>query len=307
MRVCELYDHVAQLGFEDTMLEYDRHFVLTANRALYEVAVLRPQTGSVLVHHEPLENMINNSSFAPLKKIDDIIFMEDGAKAFYFEAYGIGSCHVEKYNESTGTWTDCYAPIAINSPNTYTAYRNFFKYDNEFVEGQVRLRFTGDYVFYVRNVAIYQYLLGANAADIPAYEPYTAYDISAMAPDFLTLYKPPIVDDGTHDYLSGNEYDVENGRVVQLPYGKPGVYKIRYNRKPTAIADDGDPAHNTAVIDLDEDLCQLLPCLIAAFVWADDEDAKAQYYLAQYNAQAALIMAKTRNTEPVQYKNTYGW
>ena len=98
MKVCELYDHVAQLGFEDNLLEYDRHFVLTANRALYEVAALRPQTGSVLVHHEPLENMINNSSFAPLKKTDDIIFTEDGAKAFYFEALGHGTCHVERFN-----------------------------------------------------------------------------------------------------------------------------------------------------------------------------------------------------------------
>ena len=307
MKVCELYDHVAQLGFEDTMLEYDKHFVLTANRSLYEVASLRPQTGSILIHHEPMENMITNFSFAPQKKTDDIVFMEDGAKAFYFEACGLGTCHVEKYNESTGTFTDCFAPIAINSKGHYTAYRGFIKYDNNFVEGEVRLRFTGNYVYYIRNVALYEYILSDEVNDIPAFEPYTKYDVSAMCSDFLTFCRPPIEDDEEHKFLSGVDYDLENDRVILLPYDKPGVYKVRYNRKPLPIANDGDPANNESVIDLDEDLCQLLPLRIAAFVWADDEDAKAQYYLAQYNAQAALIMAQTRNAAPVQYRNTYGW
>ena len=344
------------------MLEYDRHFVLTANRALFEVSALRPQTGHVLVHHEPLENMIGNSTFEPMKKIDDVVFTEDGAKAFYFEAIGTGVCHVEHFNvgqiatfmaikgktnsdmaellgmdlslfnkKMSGAegkkfssievdtmcdilkisyndlFTDCFAPITINSPGRYTAYRNFIKYDDNFIDGEVRLRFTGDYVYFIRNVAMYEHIMSGNVADIPAFEPFTEYDISAMADNFLALGKPPIVDDATHAYLNGSEYDMENGRIILLPYDRPGVYKVRYTKKPTPIADDGAPAENQANIDLDEDLCQLLPYLIAAFVWADDEDAKAQYYLQQYKAQEALILATQRNPEPVPYRNTYGW
>ena len=309
MKVCELYDHVAQLGFEDTMLEYDRHFILSANRALFEVASLRPQTSHVLIHHEPMENMIKNYSFAPVKKMSDIVYTADGAKAFYFEACGYGYCHVERCREvdNVWVWEDCYAPIAISSPGTYMPFRNFITVDSNFVNGEVRLRFTGDYTFYVRNAALYEEILGPNVSDIPAFEPFTSYDVPMMADDFLRLYKPPIVDDGTHAYLRGSEYDIENGKAILLPYDKPGVYKVRYIRKPAPIVDTESPATLQDVIDLDEDLCQLMPLLIAAYVWADDEDAKAQYYLSQYQQQAALIRATEAKSEPVQYRSTYGW
>ena len=310
MKVCELYDHVAQLGFEDDLLEYDKHFVLTANRSLFEVAALRPQVGSVLIHHEPLENLIKDT-FAPQKKIDEVIFSADGAKAFYFEVCGTGEVYVEWFNTTSGEWTNCYpggqSKISFATGGSFAAFRGHFKYDGAFCTGEVRLRFAGDYVYSYRNVALYRNLMGALETDIPACEAYTAYDMSILANKFLSLCRPPIVDDGTHKYLTGGEYDIENDRIILLPYDQPGVYKIRYNRQPAKIEDDGDPAHNEADIDLDEDLCELLPLLIAAYVWADDEDAKAQYYLNNYNQQAAIIMAKARNTTPVRFRDTNGW
>ena len=329
MKVRELYDHVAQLGFEDNMQEYDKHFVLTANRALFQVSALRPETRSIIIHHEPLDNMISNATglFTPQKKVQDVIFMADGAKSYYFEAIGNGTCAIEWFvpdteseddvpsdnhppryigPDDTGTWYPCASPISI-STKTYQAFRGFFKHDGAFINGRVRLRFTGDYVFFFKNVALYQYILGDAIADIPAFLPTTSYDVSDMTTDFLRFCDSPIVDDASHECLNTSEYDIENETCICLPYDKPGSYKVEYYRKPNLIVDDGDSAHCDDKIDLAEDLCEILPLLIASFVWADDEPAKSEYYYTIYNAQAAIVVANARRVKPAQYRSTYGW
>jgi len=309
MRVCELYDHVAQLGFEEDMQEYDKHFLLTANRALFQVAQLRPETSCIEILHDPMPNMWKDCTFEPQKCIGETIFYADNVKAYYFEARGNITVNVERYDNDSGVYVPCRTPITISNKD-YTQYRGFFAYDNDtvFPSGEVRLRFVSDYLYYVRNIALYEHLLSGNTEDIPAYEAFTRYDISELADDFLQLCKPPIVDDGRHLYLMNSEYDVENNRIVLLPHDRPGTYSIHYYKKPNPIVlGTVSLSESQDVVDLDEDLCSILPMLIASYVWADDEPDKAEYYLTLYNTQAALIMSKARDNSPVPYRDTHGW
>ena len=139
-----------------------------------------------------------------------------------------------------------------------------------------------------------------------AYEPYTRYDISALKADFLALASPPIVDDDTH-LLLNQGYEVENGRVILLPYNANGVYRIQYHKTPASLVNEGSASTDETVIDLDPDLCALLPTLVAAYVWVEDEPSKAEYYMSLYRELAADVERRHKSKKPVTILGTNGW
>ena len=304
MTVSQLYNSVAQLGFEDSLEEDDR-FIFAANRALLQVNAIRPVTSAYVINHKPMVNKVSDAIFDPLEKTDELFFYAENVKSYYFEVDGNGTLYIEKYEASADTWVKI-GMVELTGTQGFTAYRGFIKQDGAFVNAPIRLHFDGEYLYSVRCVAMYEYLYSANEADIPAYEPFTRYDISALAPDFLTLASPPIVEaDGITHLNQG--YNVENGRIILLPYDMKGLFKVIYNRKPKSIENTGEVSEDSTVIDLDEDLCALLPILVASYVWMDDEPEKAQYYLMLYRERAIDIERRIYNATPVPIKSSNGW
>ena len=169
----------------------------------------------------------------------------------------------------------------------------------------MRLRFSGNYLFYVRCVALYRHLYSAEESDIPAFGAYIRYDMGALS-DFLSLLTPPITDDEEYKKLH-DDYDVEDGRVILLPYSVKGCFKIQYKRLPREVVNNGAAADDETVIDLDEELSTLLPLLVASYIWLDDDADRAEYYMTLYRARAAEVAALERNHAPVNMKDVYGW
>jgi hypothetical protein len=152
---------------------------------------------------------------------------------------------------------------------------------------------------------MYGSLFSDRVADIPAYAPFISYDLGAMVDDFLGLDNPPMDTDDLYRF-DGN-YRVEGGRVLLLPYDECGEVRVRYKRRPKPL--DGttvSASQDTTVIDLDEELCSILPLLIASYIYAEDEPNLAVHYLEQYNTRAAELEYRTRNYDPVPFKNIYG-
>ena len=303
MTVAELYESVAQLGFEDS-LEYEKGFLRALNRALLQVNSLRPATNVYVINHRPLKNELKGGSFSPIEKTQDLCFEATDVKSYYFETCGEGYAIIEM--KAGNDWQQI-GEVNFSRTTGFIAHRGFIKNVDEFVSGAVRLRFEGEYLYTVKNVAMYKHLLSGNVQDIPAYEPHTRYDISALAGDFLSLACPPVIYEGAESRYLDSSYDVENGRVILLPYDRPGIYKIVYNHKPRAITEDEVLGERDTVIDLDEELCALLPTLIASYVWADDEPQKAEYYLTLYRERAADIESRVKNVAPVQMRSINGW
>ena len=304
MRVSELYKQVAQLGFEDS-LEDDSRFYYAANRALLQVSALRPAVSAYVINHKPMVNLVKPDTFSPIERYDDLSFEATDAKAFYFEADGNGILLVEMYDSESGSWVTI-GSLEFSSARRFIPYKGFIKKDGVFAKGLVRLRFIGEYLYSVKNVALYRHIYSASEEDIPAYEPYTRYDISALVPDFLSLNSPPISEDENYERLNQN-YDVEGGKVILLPYSSEGCFKVLYRRKPAEIEYIGSASEDETVIDLDEELCSLLPILIASYIWVEDEPAMAEYYLTLYRERAMDIERRTKDATPVTIRNTNGW
>ena len=301
MTYSELYNNVAGLAFE-TSLEDNAVFYRTVKRALLQVAAVRPAVRTYTINHAPLENVATRESFMPILRRDELIIEGQGAKAFYFEADGKGIAYAEVYDGED--WQMCH-DLELNGNRTFKAYRGFFKLDDKFVNAPARLRFVGDFVYSIRNVGLYKDVYSDDDEDIPAYEPFTRYDISALTDDFLALTSPPVLEDEHHAPLNGG-YDVEDGRVILLPYGKGGCYKVLYKHKPTLAEYEYDVDKDNRVIDVDEDLAALLPNLVAAYLLAEDEPGLAEYYLTLYQQQAAVIASTVRDYTPIKIRHN-GW
>ena len=122
----------------------------------------------------------------------------------------------------------------------------------------------------------------------------------------MSFVCPPIVDATRGEGFVLNEnYFVEEVGKLLIPASAKGVFNICYNRKPKAL--DSADSEMVEIIDLPDELCAILPNLIASYIWVDDEPEKAQYYLSLYREQVAEIMQKEKVMRPVVYRNVTGW
>lgn len=313
MKVSELYYQVAGLGFEAS-LESDPRFIYAANRALLQVNALRPATKLYRLLHAPLKNICNEDSKNPIMKTsDELIFTAKGAKAYYFECTGNYKVSFEYLAES-GEWVGTY----VHTPGIGGLGLGFFSPNRGFCkdirgkfltsETEVRLRFWGDFTYTVQNVAFYDAVLSDKASDIPEYSQYCSYDISTLVNDyggvmtgFLRLAPVAVIDEDNREII-GNDVYTENGKLVYISIDKPGTYLVRYHTKPKVITE----ARSDAYIDLDEDLCALLPTLIASYLYAEDEPNLAEYYQSAYYKMAAELEARTRTIGTANITNN-GW
>ena len=298
MRVSELYEQVAGLGFEKAIEDGDI-FYQAANRALFQVNALRPAIGCCVINHRPIQNLLS-SGFEPIQIFEETCFEAHDAKAYYFECDGSGICYIEKYIDARGGAWSIIGAIDLSSTGRFVAYSGFIKEGADFVEGKIRLRFAGEYLYSLRFVALYQHIRSGNADDIPAFEPYTKYDISSLVSDFISFDSAPMMI-GERIGTIAEDYDVEGQTCILLPRDAAGCYKVVYRRRPSDIVNTGIPESDDAIIDLDEELCALMVLNIGAYVWADDEPEKAEYYLARYNERAQGIINQTKNIKPGKY------
>lgn len=296
MRVQELYEQVAQLGFEESLESNDR-FIFAANRAIYQINSLRPHIAYVDIVHYPLANLLPNSSLEPLFCQGSKIYNVASGRAIYFEAMGSGKVLIDDENDSSILDKD------FDSKGKFTSY-SFIIPNTQ--NKPITVTFKSDYAYALRNVAIYESCLSNDAKDIPCYGAYIRYDLKNIADDFLAFSTPPIVEDRNYTRLVDG-YEIESDTLL-LPYGAPSVYRVSYKRKPKQIGESGVlPANDESVIDLDEELCTLLPLLTASYIWLEDEPERSMYYKNLYNERAAEIISFSRNLSPAKALNVNGW
>lgn len=308
MTIKELYDSVAELGFE-TELESERlnGFILAANRAIVQINRIRPATSIYKLNHFPLVNKLSESTYEPVCKDDEaLIFSTDGAKSYFFECNGNGIATIEKSTDFGETWETLAAVELVSEKGQFEKYRGLILDGDKPYLGLVRIKFSGDYIYWVQNVAMYGSLLSADPESVPAFSKYISYDIASLTDDFVSFVCPPIADaQRDKGFILNTDYFVEGASKILIPASIKGVYDVVYNRqnKQLSLNDDMEETN----IDLDSELCCLMPNLVASYIWADDEPTKAEYYLTLYNAQVAEIMAKEKSLKPVVYRNKTGW
>lgn len=297
MVVSELYKQVAQLGFE-TNLENDSRFYYALNRALLQLAKVLPKVVSYTINHRTIPNLLGDQFTPVLKKGDELVFEANTpARAVYFECDGSGEAIAQQLDDE-GKWEKAWDSL-LQSNGEYKAYRGIFEENKP-----VRLVFKskGGYAFSVRNVALYEYVYSDN---VPAYEAFTKYDMRDKVNDFLSFAAPPITEADAKRMNQG--YEIESDSTIILPHGDSGCYTVRYIKKPEAIEAKTVGSNDSTKIDLSDELCSILPLLVASYVLLEDSPDMAGHYLMQYNERVAYLERNQRNYAPVNIYNANGW
>ena len=301
MKIRELYESVAKLGFEDS-LEDIPAFFCAANRAMLQINALRPLTAILEIHERVPENIATDGGFITLEKGEDDLFIYAGgpAKSYYFEVLGEGECRIEVLLE--GEWQE-KGQIVFNS-DSFEAKKGFIKLDGEFTYEPVRLRFMGEYSYSVRNAALFDKVYSSDETKTPEYAEYVRFDLRGLCSDFISLADNPLLPG--YERLTG-EYFIEDGGVLLVPREYCGDVKIKYNRAPKPLEYAESPENDTTEIELDPELSELLPLLCAAYIWADEGDGKYAFYLELYRERAAEIERRNKSRAPAEYRVTGGW
>ena len=103
--------------------------------------------------------------------------------------------------------------------------------------------------------------------------PFFEIDFTAIYPDFISFVNQ--IKGLNGEIISSI---VANDGILYVPKDLRETVIVSYQRLPSPmLLSDGD-----VQIDMPRELEHILPLLVASFLWLDDDEAKAQYYMAIY-------------------------
>ncbi|MBP5209260.1 MAG: hypothetical protein J6125_00210 [Clostridia bacterium] len=283
MTLSQLRENVALLGFEHELSAIDEtaeaHFLFAAERALWQLARLRPLSGAAEVVCASPENRLTDRSARHRGGCDLCVTGED-VRAYTFRVEGTGVCTVTAGDGSTRThsWQG--------------------ETDRRFCalvpRGRVTLVFGGDYDYTVTRMALWGSVSSPRAEDVEEGDETYTYDPCQKIEDFWKISA-----DQPTPFPVG--VTVEDEQRFRIPRDLAGRFSFRYDRRPPPLSRD------TTTIEADEETVRYLPLLVAAELCLDDDAEKSAYYQQQFNAACARLSRTRRVGAPVAWRSSNGW
>ena len=272
----ELKAQVAGLGFERTVSDDDAFFRAT-ERALAIINLDAPQTDikRIYVRAPRMTRLYKNVCHTGGRTEEYELY----GSAFSFRPSGEGE----------------YTVIGGETEELQAFSRASGVVSGAPPSGRGIIRFSGAVDYEITTLASFEGGF-ASLRDVPEYSEKRAVDLSLLIGDFSHLSSTPICVSGN---MAGLELTARGGRLY-LPFTLDGEIEIEYCRTPAA------PQKNAEALDLPAGTEQLFPLLVASFVWLDDDEGKAQYYMALYRDGINRLKRIEPPSRDRQYK-TNGW
>lgn len=234
------------------------------------------------ISQNPIPNLMPNPLYMfnviPHLGMDLTDMVSKGAKSYYFEVDNVADIYIEE-ETTPNTWTILDTINHTTPKGIYTSYKGFIEASS--VNNNVRIRFSGDYPYNIRNRFLCAYAF-PTIDDIPNYQRYVKYTMPA---DFYQLEK--VINKGNDMlYQDTVDWQWEGRNILAVNYGLIGEIDVFYYAYPTQVpispTDDWE-------FDLDEEACQAIPFYIASQVLIDDPANKstASTLLALYQGKLA--------------------
>lgn len=284
MTILDIKNAVVEYGFSRDLDDNDGLFYTVLNLAVKEANRLRPITECVTIVHEPMNAVVSYATVAA-NKPDAPLTYAATARTVVFEVTGSGGVEVEgaTIEGNVGaTWS------GVAGWKTLVAKAEAVR--------NITLLFSGDYPFYVRNVAFYDVEFPSTQAvgDI------TEYDLSLIVERFAAVALP-MMKDGVPCHPEDPRTALIGEKLLRIPNSERGTYGIVcevYPPRYTSRSSDSEE------LLLAEDLAELIPLLVASYIWLDDEPEKAARYKNLYDLAAREIRRPTKISHCIDRK---GW
>lgn len=277
MTLNDLEKEVAHLGFENQI--EDRSLLISAaNRAL-----------GILYRELPVleRQRLYKRADMPLAYVAKIegeggekITLSLFGKAYSFRISGIGSYTVCDKNGRTKTEN-------FDGENLLC---------RDFSDGG-EICFSSDYAYTVLDFACHKDTSGPDLTDIKEYARFEIYDLNELFGNFVSFAEE--AKDGAGRTIKDALCE---GAVLSLPREYSGEVNIKYERSPRLITEDDGERE----IDITPEMRTLLPLLVSAFIWLDDDWDKSQYYMSLYKDTLASVFRSGSREFNSKY-TTNGW
>lgn len=310
MTVGDIYSEVAQLGFETQIDDGAVRFYQVLNRCLRQANRIAPVVKHLRIALYRSKNLLEKTPRKIHNTSDDIVYEAAGAKACSFELFGNGTYGIQYYDDGTWKNTDVWNK-KFDYGVGYRTIKEKVTVSDEYVSSTVPVRvvFSGDSLFIVQNVGMYDVLIGDDKKNVPTEAPYVEYDMHDLVDDFGGFKTAPTVD-GIG--LLQHEYAVRGTSYILFHKSVCGTADVEYYHRPAYVRYNAetlygeDPRADANEIDATDEVCEILPYLVASYMWLDDDPDKAQYYKAMYEERAAEIMSRAKVTTPIAIQHN-GW
>lgn len=273
----QLKEDVAALGFE-AAIENESQLLIAANRALRIIYTERPRECQIRLSCQELGEHLIHRQMHHMGK--EKISVSLTGEAYSFRVSGRGEYTV---TDTTGSRS--------------------FEFDGEsslmkgYIKGEATLVFEGDYSYTVYDLCCYDRRFGDGMDSIPERQEYRTFKLGDTVKGFRAFASLPTDNDGKR--IEGS---ILRGESLLVPRDFCGEINLSYYRTPDPITEeDAD-----LPIDISEETVTLLPLLTASFLWLDDDEGKAQYYMALYREALSGILRYSKSQIDTQY-TTNGW
>lgn len=215
------------------------------NKAMIDLATSNARIpGEKYIVQAPVKNEVtyDTSSIITFKPGDsDISISLLNAKACYFEIIGPATVVIEETADGV-TYSTLETITVSSSVTTFTEYRRLIT--PSLSTNTVRLRFTGSYIFYLRNYILYPYAW-STAAEVQQHRPYFIYDLPT---DFLEL-NYVMVKKNTRQYIPYKDYIIRPDKKISFNrYDAPVEFLVHYWRYPTLFTYTGIEVTDDAMV-----------------------------------------------------------
>lgn len=277
MTLRELQTEVSALGFDSTV-DCDALFITSANRALdliYDECCITGDV-SILTVRPPV-----------LKHIDALVHIGGAVdalpisgRAYSMYVSGDGLITVETGGESHSA--------SFSGKNVLV---------RGFINGNGVMTFSGDSGYSVTSLYIYGEIFGDKESDIPDGTDLHFYDVREYVNDFVSFVSPARDHKGN---IIKNATLSDGKLIIRGEYN--GAVHLTYRRSPKRVTGDLD-----STIDVPRDEEARLSILTAAFLWLDDDEEKAKYYMQLYREFRTKHRDVSVGSGTAEYVNENRW
>lgn len=251
----------------------------------------------------PIENDLSKDTSTIKNHMpgEDFTTERQGARSVFFESTGPAEIYIEEYVNDI--WTTLETISIPASQTTFQEYRRLITPSD--TSNNIRLRFSGDYIYQFRNYHLY----GVTWPDqdfVQQWRPYFLYDLPL---DFLKLNYVEVRRQ-TRQYTSFQDFHLRSDNKIAFNrYISPAEFLVHYFRKPVNLTFTGiDETDDAQTIDVLDEAAEIMPLAIAGEVLISEKDeTRGAFLLNMYEARKANLPGGNEDTKGDPDISIYGW
>lgn len=251
-----------------------------ANSAQIEISQIKKIHAKHSITQNPIDNQLGRfQGFDMIQHLDtDLVETQAvGSRAYYFEVDNNATIYFEEY--TGGIWVQIKASISHVGVGGFTAYKGLLSPSS--LTNDVRIRFSGNFPYNIRNRALYAYTF-SSVANVPDYTPYISYTLPT---DFMELNKVVYRGD-TRVYDNYMGYKWEGRRTIVLNYYEQGSFDVLYYKYPTAIT---PTSLDTVEYEVDIEAQPLIPLYVASKWVAEEKPTMSAILFNEYRLKLSQL------------------